>query len=355
MQVHPTRIWAQILALTTLSGVRHLWAFVTIAAIATPAHADVVCRRQSIQGFEIEVEVARVLLGSNTTNISEAKIFITVSTNYLYAQTNYVNPGFDYPTKLAVTTFVPLEDIVYNLLFTSDDANQTAASQVAKLTKESIVFFVERERVLQSPFKALDFKPCMHLVWVTDRPKGVHAVQKPIDPEAEKSKEGNTPVKSTPVTGGSDTAPPLQGQLNAGASVWQIITACAFGISFVVTLLVLAIKFPKPTLFQYSVFRIVLALAASGVAAMIPGFLSLDMAPGTGIAIRAAGALAVFAIVYFFNPAKLAIENESPVTHPKGDEKNDTASKAAPGSFSVKEGQPYALPQRLLAVQRGFR
>lgn len=87
----------------------------------------------------------------------------------------------------------------------------------------------------------------------------------------------------------------------------QIIAAFIFGISFVVTLLVIAVKFPNPTSFQYSVFRITLSLAAAGVAAMIPGFINLDLSSGTQILIRAGGAIAVFVIVFFFNPAPLIL------------------------------------------------
>src|SRR5207302_5923870 len=69
-------------------------------------------------------------------------------------------------------------------------------------------------------------------------------------------------------------------------------------------MLVLAIAFPQPTAFQYEMFRIVLAVACGGVAAVIPGFLAVSM-DKMGIAIRAGGALAVFLLVYFFNPAQL--------------------------------------------------
>lgn len=86
----------------------------------------------------------------------------------------------------------------------------------------------------------------------------------------------------------------------------QIIVAFVFGVAFVVTLIVLAMKFPHPTLFQYNVFRIVLALAAGGVAAMIPGFINVEFNPGTELLVRAGGAIAVFVIVFFFNPAQLA-------------------------------------------------
>ncbi|MCI5209680.1 MAG: hypothetical protein D3910_13005 [Candidatus Electrothrix sp. ATG2] len=87
----------------------------------------------------------------------------------------------------------------------------------------------------------------------------------------------------------------------------QIITAFIFGVSFVITLLVVAIKFPNPTSFQYNVFRIILSLAAAGVAAMIPGFINLELNSGTELLIRAGGAIAVFVIIFFFNPAPLIL------------------------------------------------
>ncbi len=85
------------------------------------------------------------------------------------------------------------------------------------------------------------------------------------------------------------------------------VAAFAFGTLFVVVLLFLAIFHPNPTPFQYTVFRIVLALAAGGVAAMIPGFLSVSISNW----LRGGGALAVFVIVYFFSPAKLTGVDEN--------------------------------------------
>jgi hypothetical protein len=83
----------------------------------------------------------------------------------------------------------------------------------------------------------------------------------------------------------------------------QIFIAFFFGVVFVGTLMVVAFVFPHPSPFQYLVFRIVLALAAAGIAAMIPGFLEVKF----GKWLRATGAIAVFAIVYFLNPAALAV------------------------------------------------
>jgi hypothetical protein len=79
------------------------------------------------------------------------------------------------------------------------------------------------------------------------------------------------------------------------------LLAFIFGAVFVIALIALAIVFPSPTAFQYTVFRIVLALAVAGVASMISGFLEITLSPW----LRAGGALAVFSIVYFYSPAQM--------------------------------------------------
>jgi hypothetical protein len=132
------------------------------------------------------------------------------------------------------------------------------------------------------------------------------------------------------------------------------IAAFAFGIVFVIVLLVLAVLHPNPTPFQYTVFRIVLALAAGGVAAMIPGFLTLTVST----LLRAGGALAVFAIVYFYSPAELTgvkvrteqeIEIEKPVV---GEAQGGTVGHFAllPAAFADEASPSGTVP--VLTVTR---
>jgi hypothetical protein len=83
-------------------------------------------------------------------------------------------------------------------------------------------------------------------------------------------------------------------------SMEKLIAVC-FGAVFIVAILAMAVFYPAPTAFQYTVFRIVLAIAAGGFASMIPGFLQVTVSNY----VRAGGALAVFVIVYFFSPAAL--------------------------------------------------
>lgn len=85
----------------------------------------------------------------------------------------------------------------------------------------------------------------------------------------------------------------------------QAVLAFVFGVMFLALLLALVILFPNPTPAQFLFFRITIALAAGGIAAVIPGFLDLKLSFGKRLAITAGGALAVFVIVFFYNPAAL--------------------------------------------------
>lgn len=95
----------------------------------------------------------------------------------------------------------------------------------------------------------------------------------------------------------------------ASQKVKEKAAAFMFGLSFLIALLVLPIFFPNPTPFQYTTFRIILSLAASGVAALVPGVIDLNMGVGTKNYIRAGGALAVLVLTFFANPAQLVVEN----------------------------------------------
>ena len=83
------------------------------------------------------------------------------------------------------------------------------------------------------------------------------------------------------------------------------------GVFFVIVLLALATAVPDPTPFQHTVFRIVLSIAVAGTAAFLPGFMDVKV----GRWLRAGGTMAVFAIVYFFNPAGL-LSNVADVPSP---------------------------------------
>lgn len=94
----------------------------------------------------------------------------------------------------------------------------------------------------------------------------------------------------------SEHAESLSQQLNASLSF-------IFGVSCIFFILKQMVHTPNPTLAQWKVFCVVLALAAGGVATMMTGMLRLEMELSRRIAIGATGTFVVFMVVYFFIPA----------------------------------------------------
>jgi hypothetical protein len=101
----------------------------------------------------------------------------------------------------------------------------------------------------------------------------------------------------------------------------QSILSFVFGVCFVTALLIISFFFPSPSDFQYTVFRIILALAAGGVVAAFPGFIEVKL----GKWLRAGGALAVFVLVYFYSPAAIEPQNTSSMENvPRSTQSNST-------------------------------
>ena len=85
-----------------------------------------------------------------------------------------------------------------------------------------------------------------------------------------------------------------------------------FGIVFLTAILVLVVKIPYPTPIQLFAFRLTLALSAAGIGALLPGFLHVDVPLPLKGMIRAGGALALFACVWFFNPEDIGVRVKPP-------------------------------------------
>jgi tetratricopeptide (TPR) repeat protein len=127
------------------------------------------------------------------------------------------------------------------------------------------------------------------------------------------------------------------------------LLAFFFGLCFVAIVLVLAIWFPSPTPFQYMVFRIILAIAAAGVAGVIPGMIRLKAQPGAMLVIHAGGALAVFVIVYLLAPA--ALPPEQPVGYSSNGGVNQTFNNNQIGTINNTVNN-YGLTKELFEEDR---
>jgi len=84
---------------------------------------------------------------------------------------------------------------------------------------------------------------------------------------------------------------------------WQKVTAFGCGVVFIALMLIVAIAIPNPTATQWFVFRVVLALAAAGIGAVIPGLIVVNVSR----VVRAGGAIALFVLVYLLNPPQLVV------------------------------------------------
>ena len=95
----------------------------------------------------------------------------------------------------------------------------------------------------------------------------------------------------------------MSGRAAQRGSRLEVVFAFLFGSVAIAVVLWLAFGTTSLTDPQSHILHTVLALAAGGVAAVLPGFLRLNMKVGTKLALRAGGALAVFLVVYFCSPA----------------------------------------------------
>src|SRR5271163_3453377 len=86
----------------------------------------------------------------------------------------------------------------------------------------------------------------------------------------------------------------------------ETILAFCFGCVFCVILAYAALR-STPITNEYSFFllRVLAAISAAGIAAVIPGMLQIEVGAGTLLAIRGAGALAVFVVIFLVNPPAL--------------------------------------------------
>lgn len=77
---------------------------------------------------------------------------------------------------------------------------------------------------------------------------------------------------------------------------WEKPTLFVFGTVFFIVLLAIAWLDPHPSTSSWYVYIWVLAMAAGGVAALLPGAINVNLNPG----IRASGALAMAVLVFYF-------------------------------------------------------
>lgn len=111
---------------------------------------------------------------------------------------------------------------------------------------------------------------------------------------------GNPPPVFTGTGGGNIPGTGDGGAKTTGKMAWLI------GLALLVGMVLLLVFVPCPTTAQFFAFRLALALAAGGLATLLPGMFGLELANG----VKAAGALGFAAMVYLVNPGELVSSDQ---------------------------------------------
>src|SRR5438874_11962178 len=93
-------------------------AFVFIAQAASTAQADsLICRQDYISGFHGEHRTAHKFVGAETHELREMQVYLTCRGNLLYADSNFITPGFQRVSKLiSDAPNQSLHQVIYNLV-----------------------------------------------------------------------------------------------------------------------------------------------------------------------------------------------------------------------------------------------
>lgn len=118
-----------------------------------------------------------------------------------------------------------------------------------------------------------------------------------------------------------------------------------FGVTFIIVLLILALVVKDPTNYQYTVFRIVLALAGGAFAATLTGSLDIFFPLFKRGWIKASAGFGVFVILFFFSPASLVADEAKFRTENYINQYNDTNGdifKSQEALIEIWENDPKA-------------
>jgi len=205
---------------------------------------------------------------------------------------NRIQPGRGTPASERLQEY--LKNATNNLLSLSDKTRKFAAGNsrllaaVAAATEEA--FSANEREAFLAKLRAVNIRPNIFN-------KVEDAVAAPVQPLGEHGPAERVVIYNFSLFSNYGTI--TMTGLSQGQSG---ILAFVFGVIFVTVLLVVSLAVPNPTPTQYETFRTIMALAAGGVAAMIPGILKIDLKAGSKFALQAGGALAVFVIVFFYHP-----------------------------------------------------
>lgn len=126
-----------------------------------------VCRLAIARCFEHEAEIGHIICGNNTSNMFETKIYITSKDGYLYAQSNYIVPGYDfeYPSKLSSKNVMDLEKIMMNIFY-AERPNEFEFEVAKSNMLNQVEFVVDPKIINDYKFSSTNFYSAQKLKFI---------------------------------------------------------------------------------------------------------------------------------------------------------------------------------------------
>lgn len=124
---------------------------------------SVVCRREFISGFHQEHAIGASVCGGLTHSMADTKIYMMVRDGQLYAQSNFVNVGAEFPSKLATSDNMDsFETLAMNLFFTEQPTSSEYEHMVSIL-KQKVDVIIDPSFFNSSKFSGMDIDVIHHL------------------------------------------------------------------------------------------------------------------------------------------------------------------------------------------------
>lgn len=99
--------------------------------------------------------------------------------------------------------------------------------------------------------------------------------------------------------------------------IWQLMTSVSIGVLALITSVAIAFLVSEPSATQEFILRGLFAISLASIASIIPGFINVETGARGAAAyfgIYAGGAIAIFVLIWMFNPPK--IEEPAPANQP---------------------------------------
>lgn len=107
--------------------------FASILIGAAGANAGTICRSTGFVGYQAQARRAVAVVGPETTDLAQARVYFEPVGRGYYYQTNYVEPGAAYPAKLLSEVVLPTATVLANLLYpTPEEARRNVAVTAAQ-------------------------------------------------------------------------------------------------------------------------------------------------------------------------------------------------------------------------------